>query len=51
MTRAPMIPARDDAAKLPFIECEKPYPKGLYARARRGEQKGHALLDARSPRP
>ncbi|HZA12176.1 adenylyl-sulfate kinase [Mycobacterium sp.] len=45
----------NDAAKLPFIEvyvatalteCEKRDPKGLYARARRGEMKGLTGVDA-----
>jgi bifunctional enzyme CysN/CysC len=47
--------ALNDAAKLPFIEvhvatslaeCEKRDPKGLYARARRGELKGLTGVDA-----
>jgi bifunctional enzyme CysN/CysC len=47
--------ALNDAAKLPFIEvyvatslteCEKRDPKGLYARARRGEMKGLTGVDA-----
>jgi len=47
--------ALSDAAKLPFIEvhiatsldeCEKRDPKGLYARARRGELKGLTGVDA-----
>ncbi|OBK16148.1 adenylyl-sulfate kinase [Mycobacterium asiaticum] len=47
--------ALNDAAKLPFIEvhvstsleeCEKRDPKGLYARARKGELKGLTGVDA-----
>jgi bifunctional enzyme CysN/CysC len=47
--------ALSDAARLPFIEvhiatsldeCEKRDPKGLYARARRGELKGLTGVDA-----
>ncbi|OBA63875.1 adenylyl-sulfate kinase [Mycobacterium sp. 1100029.7] len=47
--------ALSDAAKLPFIEvhiatslaeCERRDPKGLYARARRGELKGLTGVDA-----
>jgi bifunctional enzyme CysN/CysC len=47
--------ALSDAAKLPFIEvhvatsleeCEKRDPKGLYARARKGELKGLTGVDA-----
>jgi bifunctional enzyme CysN/CysC len=47
--------ALNDAAKLPFIEvhvatslaeCERRDPKGLYARARKGELKGLTGIDA-----
>jgi bifunctional enzyme CysN/CysC len=47
--------ALNDAAKLPFVEvyvatslseCEKRDPKGLYARARKGEMKGLTGVDA-----
>ena len=54
-TLARITRALNDAAKLPFIEvhvatsveeCEKRDPKGLYARARRGELKGLTGVDA-----
>jgi len=47
--------ALNEAAKLPFIEvyvatplaeCERRDPKGLYARARKGEVKGLTGVDA-----